>query len=1289
MPPHHGTAVARLVMVLALTAPTAAQQAHRASPLPGGVVPIPALAGEVVANRVQYGVRNDGQIGVDPINSTSITVAFWPRGTGNQYMFNSGFQVSGIIAGNRPANPWAGDTTGALFFDASGLRSHGTPITSLANAAIPEHLAAWPQAAYTPHGSEGALFADVLRGRASASEADVWWLTWDGDPALNAARPHPLGILAEHRVMGWNAPRGNEDILYVMVTFYNITSRNPTDYAQYRPGLREMLTEQGARFHQLNEQQFAIDLPDAGYTIDPFYASFAADPDVTTSAGINFASVNLPLAMSMAWHRDLPRATGWIFPADLYSAPFFAGAGFVGMKYLRTLDGGPRIHLYSNHTGGGAFPDPNSAVRAFKYMSASITPADGVACNMGDPLVSHMCYVGDAVASDVRLMQSSPAVALAPGASATLVFAYVHAAPVLLPSWTPASDLMPGDPRRLTSVTQLAVGANQVDSVAGFTGFSDDNGNGQVEGHELRAVPRSLIAKAQLAQAFFAHGFTAPVAPEAPDFFLVPGDGVVTVAWRPSRTEEVGDPYFAVASQAMVVPSGGGAPVPNPMFDPNYRQFDVEGYRIWRGRTDAPEALQLVAQFNHRGTTFRDYTGQVNDQLPDFNRCAPELGVTTDCAGVFDTPMPGVPPIRFREFEIFGQVLQVASGDRLVLPNGEVELLAVDTARMYPDELHLADDGGVPFVWRDSTVRNNLTYFYAVTAFDVNAINSTGAGRTSLESPRITRRVTPVSAAFNIQRSVATETFLRGRGVVLTDQELPTIDPVGRLSKRFPITTAVTFEPLTVVAELLAGTTEAVLRLDSTTIIEATDARTRALQHFTLTSGTGSTSQVAIPVEQNSQQIGTTASRMIPILQADPERAAAHLGAAGVAGNAMLQVEWPGLYYTTIHGRGCVNGLTGSYPEFGNARACSYNGPRWFNGASETQAHPNAGNAAVFNLGSTPTQFNNAGALEGVRTIFHPQAYEMTPTAWRRVETLLGAFASGADYRVHWGAGGVIDSVVDLTYHVQVPFRSTMGLSWGVLNADAVPGFAGYDQRDALTYTDANCVAPLRQFTSGTTGAPCGGPAVPLESRVRLGPVVFAGGSSFASNRSNPVAPGQGFLLYLKGRLFLIEMTGGLPGAATTWTMRDYVGAISGGMGQAGNFGAYQYRPPESGRFPLTAAGVELVMRVHAEEVRGIPTAADLAAVHTVPDPYYRRVDPGAGDEGIAFVNLPDRATIRIYSGSGVLIRVLDHGAELGEGETRWDLRSRSGRGVASGVYFYHVSAPGGATAVGRMAVVR
>ena len=75
------------------------------------------------------------------------------------------------------------------------------------------------------------LFNPLLRGRAVGSQGDVWWLSWDGNPGLNAGRSHPLGVMVEQRGLGWNFPVGNEDIVYFVYTFYNVTASDPAAYA--------------------------------------------------------------------------------------------------------------------------------------------------------------------------------------------------------------------------------------------------------------------------------------------------------------------------------------------------------------------------------------------------------------------------------------------------------------------------------------------------------------------------------------------------------------------------------------------------------------------------------------------------------------------------------------------------------------------------------------------------------------------------------------------------------------------------------------------------------------------------------------------------------------------------------------------------------------------------------------------------------------------------------------------------------------------------------------------------
>ena len=107
--------------------------------------------------------------------------------------------------------------------------------------------------------------------------------------------------------------------------------------------------------------------------------------------------------------------------------------------------------------------------------------------------------------------------------------------------------------------------------------------------------------------------------------------------------------------------------------------------------------------------------------------------------------------------------------------------------------------------------------------------------------------------------------------------------------------------------------------------------------------------------------------------------------------------------------------------------------------------------------------------------------------------------------------------------------------------------------------------------------------------------------------------------------------------------------------------------------------------------LNGVPaTTANLAKVHTVPDPYYvtNALETTANNKVLNFVNLPAQCIVRIYSVSGVLVNVLTHNDPTGGGLLTWNLRNRNNQFVASGVYFYHVEAPDGKTKIGRFTVV-
>jgi hypothetical protein len=104
-------------------------------------------------------------------------------------------------------------------------------------------------------------------------------------------------------------------------------------------------------------------------------------------------------------------------------------------------------------------------------------------------------------------------------------------------------------------------------------------------------------------------------------------------------------------------------------------------------------------------------------------------------------------------------------------------------------------------------------------------------------------------------------------------------------------------------------------------------------------------------------------------------------------------------------------------------------------------------------------------------------------------------------------------------------------------------------------------------------------------------------------------------------------------------------------------------------------------------------TAGTLDNVVVVPNPYKGSADweewtgSGARLSRIYFMNLPARCTIRIYTVAGDLVRTLEHN-DVASGAEPWDLTGASGVQIASGIYFYHLDAPGIGEKIGKFAVL-
>jgi hypothetical protein len=335
-----------LIACLAASAPTLAAQSPKIRTGGFGLLTRIAVPS---ANRVYCPVGSSGIICADVADNPAS--GLWPRNTPDSYVFTSGLEFGGIIG--QDGGAWAGDTSGAFFFDPRGIGQTAEGIAGAALSSDSSRGLGWPPEARVPGGTEGAQYQLSAQGQVAVSEEDAWWVTWEGS-SISAGGPHPLGVVVEGRALQWTYPVGNEDILYFVFNFYNISATDPGAYTSVRPAIRPLLLRYAEKFHGL-QLTGGTDLPSTGYTISPFRASLAADMDVA-DPGSNYASAQLPFGLAYSYESRFQAPAGWTFDPTIFSPPFVPRAGLVGTKLLRDLTGGRQMQLFSASSTSGPFP---------------------------------------------------------------------------------------------------------------------------------------------------------------------------------------------------------------------------------------------------------------------------------------------------------------------------------------------------------------------------------------------------------------------------------------------------------------------------------------------------------------------------------------------------------------------------------------------------------------------------------------------------------------------------------------------------------------------------------------------------------------------------------------------------------------------------------------------------------------------------------------------------------------------------------------------------------------------
>ena len=706
------------------------------------------------------------------------------------------------------------------------------------------------------------------------------------------------------------------------------------------------------------------------------------------------------------------------------------------------------------------------------------------------------------------------------------------------------------------------------------------------------------------------------------------------------------------------------------MYDPNFRQYDVEGYRIYRGRTTG--ALSLVAQFDYAGTTITDYTG--NFAYP--GRCAPELGQQADCPVTFPQP---VTPGSGVSFPLTGNIVQVPAGGRVLLADSSVLILKADTAVTGGGSGFPAlADNGVTFAFVDRGVRNSFTYYYAVTAFDVNSFHS---GPSSLESPRVTKQVTPRAPAPNSTAAVLVQGVFGADGTQLDPTvSFPPIDGAkGTFSANMPPPNNAALVLGSAVVEALPKGDIAV-RIDSTTHGTAGGIGTPPPTMYLTLAAAGDTQRLALPLPEPafSDVTNTAYSFDQALVPYDPANATRFGITASFAASSKMPITFGDSVLPILR---TSIGSSLSIGRFGNGNAATQYlaHSRWF-----APGQPEAPNPTIV---SAPDSSHNSGGLPGVSKIWAPAAYRDDNVNVRfRNYGYAQTTWYPADFLVTWNADSSV-TVFDSTNHGVLPYGPNGGTGWGFVNVAAftTAGItaATLDLGGDVVPNNINNVTYNHFYALPDVCDQRGIPCITLSQKAQYEALDLNHDGSANANGIALVINGEGFIMAMPA----------IPAAGTKWRLRAVTGTMNATCTpaiQAIMTGCSSYTFAGSGVRQALAPGLTFKITVQQQYTVADNTSGDLSRVHTVPDPYYvtNALEATANTKILKFVNLPSRAIIRIYSMSGILVEVLTHNDPGGSGEATWNLRNRNNQFVASGVYFYHIEGPDGKSKIGRFTVV-
>ena len=328
------------------------------------------------------------------------------------------------------------------------------------------------------------------------------------------------------------------------------------------------------------------------------------------------------------------------------------------------------------------------------------------------------------------------------------------------------------------------------------------------------------------------------------------------------------------------------------------------------------------------------------------------------------------------------------------------------------------------------------------------------------------------------------------------------------------------------------------------------------------------------------------------------------------------------------------------------------------------------------------TCFNNAGALPGVTTIYQAQCYQTRQYRLAHVDWYPGRRAArAADFNLYWGAGGVIDSVIDATHNVVGAVRHDGGRIVGRAEPGRHRRWARSRRRAPRSpVADFACVEPYRPLRSrGRILCPAGTPSYQLSNTAVPGAIGFFSGGAYPPTAANVPAAGNGFVLYISGRL--VHLRAGPGGAVAGRRHRVVARASTSARSPAvtARRGAQGPTPSQPRRHrPLTAVGVDGCRPRSPWSTTWWPATSGRPRAGAHRARSVLRHQPVRADDDVQDHQVRQSARRRDHPDLLVERRAgrtcWSTTPRTFGGAEDWNVRNRNNQVVASGVYFYHIS---------------